>query len=50
MKNLKFPKNIKNNLETIIFFNDLLTDKNKEIYYSMKGIEFFEASIVPYFH
>ena len=38
MKNLKFPKNIKNNLETIIFFNDLLTDKNKEIYYSMKGI------------
>lgn len=50
MKNLKFPKNIKNNLETIIFFNDLLSDKNKEIYYSMKGIEFFEASIVPYFH
>lgn len=49
-KQIKFPKYIKNDIETISFLNELLSDKNKEMHYYMSEIKVFEASIIPYFH
>lgn len=49
-KQIKFPKHIKNDIETISFLNELLSDKNKEMHYYMSEIKVFEASIIPYFH
>ena len=49
-KYIEFPKEIKNNIETIKFLNNLLSDKEKKIYYNMKEIIFFESAIIPYFH
>lgn len=47
---INFPENIKNEFKIIKFFNELLDDTENEMYYNMKNIKFFEASIVPYFH
>ena len=45
-----FPEIIKNNIETIKFLNNLLNDKEKNMYYNMSEISFFEASMVTFFH
>lgn len=45
-----FPEIIKNNIETIEFLNNLLNDKEKNMYYNMSEISFFEASMVTFFH
>ena len=47
---ITFPKAIVNKFEVIKFFNEFLKDSEKEIYYDMEKITFFEASLVPYFH
>lgn len=50
MKKIVFPKTIKNDFETIKFFNNLLGDSDKEIFYCMENVKFFDASMVTYFH
>ncbi len=50
IEKIKFPKQIKNNFTTIQFLNGLLDDTNKDLYYSMEEIKFFDASLVPFFH
>ena len=49
-KEIDFPENIKNNFETIKFFNNFLNDCEENVYYNLSTITFFEASMVPFFH
>ena len=49
-KYIDFPKKITNGFETIQFLNRLLDDKEKDMYYNLSNIAFFEASMVPFFH
>ncbi|MDY5795492.1 MAG: hypothetical protein SPJ84_06670 [Fusobacterium gastrosuis] len=50
MEKIIFPNIIRNDFKTIKFFNDLLADCDKEIFYSMENVNFFDASMVTYFH
>ena len=49
-KYIDFPEKITNGFETIQFLNRLLDDKEKDMYYNLSNITFFEASMVPFFH
>lgn len=49
-KYVDFPGKITNDFETIQFLNRLLDDKEKDMYYNLGNITFFEASMVPFFH
>ena len=49
-KKIVFPNAIVNKFEVIKFFNEFLGDSEKEMYYDMEQITFFEASLVPFFH
>ena len=49
-KYIDFPEKITNGFETIQFLNRLLDDKEKDMYYNLGNITFFEASMVPFFH
>ena len=49
-KYIDFPEKITNGFETIQFLNRLLDDKEKDMYYKLGNITFFEASMVPFFH
>ena len=49
-KKIVFPNAIINKFEVIKFFNEFLGDSEKEMYYDMEQITFFEASLVPFFH
>lgn len=48
-KYIDFPEKITNGFETIQFLNRLLDDKEKDMYYNLSNITFFEASMVPFF-
>lgn len=49
-KYIDFPEKIINGFETIQFLNRLMDDKEKDMYYNLSNITFFEASMVPFFH
>lgn len=50
MEHIDFPREIKNKFEIIQFLNNLLSAKENNLYYNMKDIKFFEASLIPFFH